>query len=119
MQPVRTKKEQACLHYSHELKNRAHDLFNVEFKRGSQLAIFTGMIDYLSSNKDLALKVAQHIQLFMPKTQSPTQKATKSLARQSVGATKKELDAQSKELLATMKATNPELYAVMKTQLKK
>ena len=113
-----TKKEMACLHYSHELKNRAHDLFKVDFKRGSQLAIFNGMIDYLSNNKDLALKVSQHIQLFMPKTQSPTVKATKSLARQSVGATKKELDAQSKELLATLKVSNPELYAVMKNQLK-
>lgn len=113
-----TKKEMACLHYSHDLKDRAHSLFNVEFKRGSQLAIFKGLIDYCQSNKDLALKIAQHIQLFMPKTQSPTQKATKSLARQSVGATKKELDAQSKELLATLKTTNPELYAVMKAQLK-
>ncbi len=113
-----TKKEMACLHYSHDLKNRAHELFNVEFKRGSQLAIFNGMIDYLSNNKDLALKVAQHIQLFMPKTQSPTQKATKSLGRQSVGATKKELQAQSEEILNTLKATNPELYQIMKRQLK-
>ena len=118
MQPVRTKKEMACLHYSHELKNRAHDLFKVDFKRGSQLAIFTGMVDYLQNNKDVALKVAQHIQLFMPKTQSPTQKATKSLARQSVGATEKELNQQSKELLETLKVANPELYKVMQKQMK-
>ena len=112
-----TKKEMACLHYSHDLKNTAHSLFNVDFKRGSQLAIFSGMIDYLSNNKDLALKVAQHIQLFMPKTQSQTVKATKSLARQSVGANKKDLALQSEELLNTLKATNPELYQIMKKQL--
>ena len=113
-----TKKEQACLHYSHELKNRAHELLNVEFKRGSQLAIFTGMVDYLSNHKDLALKVAQHVQLFMPKTQSATTKATKTLSRQSVGATKKELALQSEEILNTLKATNPELYQIMKSQMK-
>ena len=113
-----SKKEMACLHYSHELKNRAHDLLKVDFKRGSQLAIFTGIIDYLSNNKDLALKVAQHVQLFMPKTQSPTQKATKSLSRASAGATKEELKQQSEEILTVMKSTNPELYAIMKNQLK-
>jgi len=115
---MKTTKEMACLHYSHELKNQAHDLFKVEFKRGSQLAIFKGVIDYCQNHKDLALKVAQHIQLFMPKTQSPTQKATKSLARQSVGATEKELNQQSQELLDTLKVANPELYAVMKKQMK-
>ena len=109
----------ACLHYSHDLKNQAHSLFNVEFKRGSQLAIFNGMIDYLSNNKDLALKVAQHIQLFMPKTQSPTQKATKTLSRQSVGASEKELKQQSEEILNTLKVANPELYKVMKASMKK
>ena len=114
-----SKKEMACLHYSHELKNRAHDLLNVEFKRGSQLAIFTGVIDYLSNNKDLALKVAQHVQLFMPKTQSATVKATKTLSRQSVGATEKELKQQSEEILNTLKTANPELYAIMTQQMKK
>tara|TARA_Y100001963_G_scaffold91810_1_gene126435 strand:+ start:122 stop:487 length:366 start_codon:yes stop_codon:yes gene_type:complete len=112
-------KKMACLHYSHDLKFRAHDLFKVDFKRGSSLAIFKGIIDYVSNNKDLALKIAQHINLFMPKTQSATVKATKSLSRASVGASKKDIEQQSNELLATMKATNPELYAVMIAQAKK
>ena len=47
----------ACLHYSHDLKDRAHDLLKVDFKKGSQLAIFKGIIDYLSSNKELITSV--------------------------------------------------------------
>tara|TARA_R110002051_G_scaffold6364_2_gene30962 strand:+ start:641 stop:1000 length:360 start_codon:yes stop_codon:yes gene_type:complete len=113
MNQNKTPIKMACLHYSHELKDRAHELLNVDFKKGSQLAIFNGIIDYLQSNKDLALKVAQHVQLFMPKTQTPTQKATKSLARQSKGMNKKQLEQQQKEIMNTMKTTNPELFAVM------
>ena len=109
----KTPVKMACLHYSHDLKDSAHELLNVEFKKGSQLAIFKGIIDYLQSNKDLALKVAQHVQLFMPKTQTATQKATKSLSRQSKGMNKKQLEQQQKEIMHTMKSTNPELFAVM------
>ena len=106
-------KQSACIHYPHELKTELHEVLKIDFKRGSQLAIIRGVVDYCKTAPDVALKIAQKVNTYMPKTQSATVRSIKAIARETKELSPKQLEEQNEIIKAQLKVSNPKLYAVM------
>ena len=118
-EPPQEPKQGACIHYPHELKDSLHEVLKIDFKRGSQLAIIRGVVDYCQSAPDIALKIAQKVNTYMPKTQSALVRSVKAIARDTKELTPAQLEEQNEIIKAQLKVSNPALFKVMFPEPKK